>query len=98
MSHTTAVRRTASALGACALLASSWQPRRRPGSTPGTGGRDFDVVPSRTRGPRQVPRSSSDDDAVEYVQVGAGIVAGMALAGAGAALVSRRRHHDLTPV
>jgi len=97
MSHTTAVRRTASALGACALLALLLAAPAAARLDPGTGGRDFDVVVPNPR-TGQGPGVVLDDDAVEYVQVGAGIVAGMALAGAGAALVSRRRHHDLTPV
>ena len=33
-----------------------------------------------------------DDDAVELLQVGGGILAGLALAGAGLAVASRRRH------
>jgi hypothetical protein len=37
-----------------------------------------------------VPRL--DDNGVEYVQLGAGLLAGLALAGAGAAVVSRRSH------
>jgi len=38
-----------------------------------------------------------DDDAVEYLQIGAGILAGVALAGAGAAAMSRRHHRQPSP-
>ncbi|WP_345201116.1 hypothetical protein [Fodinibacter luteus] len=63
---------------------------------PGTGGRDF---PPGTFGP--APKGTTivvDDDAVEYLQIGAGLIAGVALAGAGAAMVSRRHHRDPHPV
>jgi hypothetical protein len=38
-----------------------------------------------------------DDNALEYLQIGGGLLAGMALAGAGAALVSRRNHAHVRP-
>jgi hypothetical protein len=38
-----------------------------------------------------------DDDALELLQISAGILAGLALAGAGAAMVSRRNHGHATP-
>ena len=38
-----------------------------------------------------------DNDAVEYLQVGAGVLAGIVLAGAAAAVISRRNHRGLTP-
>ena len=38
-----------------------------------------------------------DDDALELLLVGAGLLAGLSLAGAGAAMVSRRHHRDPTP-
>ena len=62
---------------------------------PGTGGTDPVVV---VPGPQPGPGSTIDDDAVEYLQLGAGVIAGVALAGAGAALVSRRHHRDPHPV
>jgi hypothetical protein len=62
---------------------------------PGTGGTDpVPVVPQSVPG----PADPLDDDAVEYLQLGAGLIAGVALAGAGAALVSRRHHRDPHPV
>lgn len=61
---------------------------------PGTGGTDPVVVtPEPPRGPDPI-----DGGAVEYLQLGAGLIAGLALAGAGAAVVSRRHHRDLSPV
>lgn len=38
-----------------------------------------------------------DDDAIEYVQLGGGLLAGLAIAGAGMALVSRRAHGHAHP-
>jgi len=57
--------------------------------------------PAQRTDPGPVPQNPTsivrvDDDAVEILQIGAGILAGIALAGAGASLVARRRHHDLT--
>lgn len=63
---------------------------------PGTGGPDPVVV--RPDPPRGSGVVIIDDDAVEYLQVGAGLLAGLALAGAGAAVVARRQHRDLSPV
>jgi hypothetical protein len=37
-----------------------------------------------------------DDNGPQYLQIGAGLLAGMALAGAGAALVSRRSHAEVS--
>ncbi len=37
------------------------------------------------------------DDTIEYLQVGAGVLAGAALVGAGVAVASRRNHRGLTP-
>ncbi|KGN33002.1 hypothetical protein N802_15530 [Knoellia sinensis KCTC 19936] len=38
-----------------------------------------------------------DDNAVEYLQLGAGVLAGVALAGAGVAMVSRHHHRAAHP-
>ena len=62
---------------------------------PGTGGKDPVVV---APAPAPGPGGTFDDDAVEYLQLGAGLLAGIALAGAGAAMVSRRHHRDPHPV
>ena len=37
------------------------------------------------------------DDTIEYLQVGAGVLAGAVLVGAGVAVASRRNHRGLTP-
>lgn len=97
MFNTASVRRTGSALGACALTALVLAAPAAAVPDPGTGGRDF-APRSAVSGPptTTTPTIVVDDDAVELLQVGAGILAGIALAGAGAAMVSRRRHQDLT--
>lgn len=93
MFNTASVRRTGSALGATALLALLLAAPAAARPDPGTGGRDFGPV---TTQPEPLPPAiPMDDEAVEYLQVGVGILAGIALAGAGAALVSRRRQGDL---
>ena len=38
-----------------------------------------------------------ENDTIEYLQVGAGVLAGAALVGAGVAIASRRNHRGLTP-
>ncbi len=38
-----------------------------------------------------------ENDTIEYLQVGAGVLAGAALVGAGVAVASRRNHRGLTP-
>ncbi|HEU5241372.1 MAG TPA: hypothetical protein VFU25_05110 [Ornithinibacter sp.] len=95
MSHTASVRRTGSALGACALTALLLAAPAAALPDPGTGGRDFPGTPGTSAPPP--PRPPVDDDALELMQVGAGLLAGIALAGAGAALVSRRHHGHPTP-
>ena len=95
MSHTSSIRRTGSALGACALTALLLAAPATAQPDPGTGGRDFQPGTSVPR--PQGPTTGADDDALELLDVGAGILAGVALAGAGAALVSRRHHGHPTP-
>ncbi len=43
------------------------------------------------------PTVARIDDTIEYLQVGAGVLAGAALVGAGVAVASRRNHRGLTP-
>ncbi len=103
MSHTTPARRTASALAASALLALVVAAPAAARPDPGTGGTD--PRPNAVRGPDAGTTGNGtrptivvvDDDAVEVLQIGAGILAGLALAGAGAAMVSRRTHRDPSP-
>jgi hypothetical protein len=47
--------------------------------------------------PPSGPTVFFDDNALEWVQVGGGVLAGIALAGAGAALASRRHHASPHP-
>jgi hypothetical protein len=96
MSHTTPARRTASALAASALIALLAAAPAAARQDPGTGGRDFGPG-DRVSSPTPAGTLVVDDDAVEYLQVGAGLLAGIALAGAGAALVSRRNHREPSP-
>ena len=44
------------------------------------------------------PPATADDGAVEYLQLGAGLLAGLSIAGAAAAVASRRQHRDPQPV
>lgn len=94
--HTTytSARRWAGALGATGLLTLALAAPASARPDPGTGGlhertgqpeaTTFEVPP-----PILIP---VDDNAVEYLQLGAGILAGIALAGAGAVAASRYRH------
>ncbi len=92
MSNTTPARRTASALAASALIALLAAAPAAARQDPGTGGRDF-APADRVRAPSS-SGPAIDDNSVEYLQVGAGILAGLALAGAGAAMASRRNHRE----
>lgn len=80
--RTSTLRRTCCAVGAAATLgfalAAPASAVVEPGPGPG-------VTPT-------VVVIPVDDDALELMQLGGGILAGLALAGAGAALVSRRHH------
>ena len=136
MSHTSSLRRTASALGATALLGmalaapamaaqdpgdgapavsttSSQFPngldrQRREGNAPAvdrqrqvggfTYSTEVSTLPQQATKPQSGPTIViRDNDPIEYIQVGAGMLAGFVLAGAAAAVVSRRSHRGLTP-
>jgi hypothetical protein len=59
---------------------------------------ELSTLPQQATKPQSAPTIViRDNDAVEYIQVGAGMLAGFALAGAAAAVVSRRNHRGLTP-
>ena len=64
---------------------------------PGTGPNDR-VAPHTTPPLPPGPPATADDDAVEYLQLGAGLLAGLSIAGAAAAVASRRQHRDPQPV
>ena len=100
MSHTTSIRRSASILGATGLVALSMAGPASAREVPGNGDwADQRCSVNCYEGP--VPTGSStrviriDDNAVEVMQLGAGLLAGVALAGAGAAAFSRRSHGHL---
>jgi len=125
MSHTTSLRRTASAVGATALLGVLLAAPATAGQDPGTGGPtvgsstssqvptgvdrnrqlggftysgEVSTLPQTATKPQAVPIVVfRDNDAIEYLQVGAGVLAGIVIAGAGAVIVSRRHHGGLTP-
>ena len=137
MSHTTTFRRTASALGATALLGMALAAPAMAAQDPGdsvpavdtttisqfptgldrerregnassvdrerqlggfTSSKELSTLPQEATTPQSGPTIViRDDDPVAYIQVGAGMLAGFALAGAAAAVVSRRNHRGLTP-
>lgn len=97
MSHTTSIRRAASILGATGLIALSMAAPASARPDPGTGGAHewtqwSEPYQGGSTGSTLTPTSSADDNAVEVLQLGAGILAGVALAGAGVAVASRRTH------
>jgi hypothetical protein len=97
-SSTRTTRRWAGALGTTGLLALALAAPAAARPDPGTGGlherlnstqlhqNDTGPVPGG-----QVPGTTSADGTA-YLELGAGVLAGLALAGAGAVVVSRRRH------
>ena len=125
MSHTTTFRRTASALGATALLGMALAAPAMAAQDPGDAVPAVDATttvngtvngaererreggiyyPQFDATPQKAATSSAptillmEDHSVEYVQVAAGVVAGIALAGAGAVALSRRNPRGLRPV
>ena len=99
MSNTTTIRRAAATLGASGLIALSLAGPASAREVPGNGDWTDQQCSS---GCYQGPSDSSagtpviqvfrDDNAVEVLQLGAGLRAGIALAGAGMALATRRTH------
>jgi hypothetical protein len=59
--------------------------------------RELSTLPQETAKPPQSTVVLLEDNGVEYLQVGAGVLAGIALAAAGAVVISRRNHGGLTP-
>lgn len=98
MSHTTSIRRSASVLGATGLIALSLAGPASAREIPGNG--DWAdqhcstncYVGGTTGGTQRTLSNPIDDNGVEVLQLGAGLLAGLALAGAGAAAFSRRTH------
>lgn len=102
MSHTTSIRRAAATLGAAGILSLSMAVPASARQDPGTG-EPLRCTTSCYVGGTQGPTNPGpnivtiDDNAVEFLQLAAGALAGVALAGAGIALVSRRHHHLAHP-
>ena len=97
MSHTTSIRRAASIAGATGLIALSLAGPASARPDPGTGGSEESrcSVSCFEGGAAYTPVTQVfrvDDNAIEVVQLGAGLLAGFALAGAGLAVASRRTH------
>lgn len=104
MSHSTNISRWASAVGASGLMILALAAPAAARPDPGTGGLHERTTTAQED--RQCTGSAAgtgtgtvmevfrvvDDNAMEYFQIGAGTLAGLALAGAGAMLVSRRNH------
>jgi hypothetical protein len=98
MTHTTSLRRSASILGATGLIALSLAAPASARAVPGNGDWAdqhcsvgcFEGGTSPQTGSPRFPEV--DGTTVEYAQIGAGLLAGIALAGAGAAALSRRNH------
>jgi hypothetical protein len=95
MAHHSTFRRGASALGASALIALSLAGPASARPDPGTGGlhewpqwSEPYVGGTGSTG----PAANIDSNVPEYLQLGAGVLAGIALAGAGLAVASRRSH------
>lgn len=93
--HTT--RRWAGALGTAGLLALALAAPAAARPDPGTGGLHERLNSAQLHqndtSPIPVPAVPSvATDGTAYLELGAGVLAGLALAGAGAAVVSRRRH------
>jgi hypothetical protein len=100
MSHTTSIRRSASILGATGLIALSMAGPAGARELPGNGDwADQHCSVGCYGGPAGTGSSTRvtriDDNAIEVMQLGAGLLAGVALAGAGAAALSRRSHGHL---
>ena len=98
MSHTTSLRRSASLLGATGLIALSMAGPASAREVPGNGdwADQHCSVSCYEGGTTADPSSGStprgSGGTLEITQLGAGLLAGLALAGAGAAAVSRRNH------
>jgi hypothetical protein len=96
MSNTTSIRRAASIVGATGLIALSMAGPASARPDPGTGSpAEQHCSVSCYQGPDSggitLPQPP-DGSGVEVLQLGAGILAGVALAGAGLAAASRRSH------
>jgi hypothetical protein len=97
MARTTHIRRALTVAGATGILAFSVVGPASARPDPGNGSQSewscrTDCYEGGTT-PGLTNTVTVDDNAIEMLQLGGGVLAGLALAGAGAALVSRRSHH-----
>lgn len=96
MSHTTSIRRALTVAGATGILAFSVAGPASARPDPGNGSQSEWSCQARCHEGGTTPAGTStvtlDDDALELLQLGGGVLAGLALAGAGAAVISRRSH------
>ena len=98
MSNINSLRRAAAIGGATGLIALSMAAPASARQDPGTGSvREQHCTTDCYPGPAAPggvsnPFPSTDDSAIEVLQLGAGLLAGLALAGAGVAIASRRNH------
>lgn len=96
MSHTTSIRRALTVAGATGILAFSVAGPASARPDPGNGSqqewscRSDCYEGGTTTGPTST--ITLDDNALELFQLGGGVLAGLALAGAGLAVASRRSH------
>ncbi|WP_457254515.1 hypothetical protein [Pedococcus sp. P5_B7] len=101
MSHHTSIRRSASILGATGLIALSMAGPASARQVPGNGDWADQHCSTNcyeggtTGGSQRTVPGPIDGSGVEVLQLGAGLLAGIALAGAGAAAFSRRSHGHL---
>ena len=100
MSHSISIRRSAAILGATGLIALSMAGPATARQVPGDGDwadqhcsvNCYEGGTTGRAGTSSTQVFKVDDNAVEYLQLGAGLLAGIALAGAGMAATSRRSH------
>lgn len=94
MSRVSPLRRGAAVVGATGLIALSLAGPAAARPDPSTGGiHEGTAGNSAIAGPESTPSMQVlriDDNALEYLQLGAGMAAGLALGGAAMVLVSRR--------
>jgi hypothetical protein len=97
MSHTTSIRRALTVAGATGVLAFSVVGPASARPDPGNGSQqEWSCQTGCYEGgttPGATNTITVDDNAIEMLQLGGGVLAGIALAGAGVAFVSRRSHH-----
>lgn len=97
MSHRTSIRRAAAIVGTTGVIALSMAAPASARQDPGAGNQQEWSCRSLcyeggTTGTDLRSAITPDESTIEVVQLGAGVLAGVALAGAGLAVATRRRH------